>query len=213
MEIRVNPTRMELTRLRRRLATARRGHKLLKDKLDEMMKRFMALVEENRKLREAVEEALTRARSAFLMARALMGEPAADLAVSVPVSRIGLEAGVRKIFNVSVPVFRLHQERLADSFPYGFAETSGELDEAISRLNESLAALVRLVEAEKAVELLAGEIERTRRRVNALEYVLIPQLEEKARFIAMKLDENERATRTRLMKIKDMVRAAEIAAT
>ncbi|MGE5528573.1 MAG: V-type ATP synthase subunit D [Patescibacteria group bacterium] len=208
MELRVNPTRMELLRLRRRLATARRGHKLLKDKLDEMMKRFMALVEANRKRRGEVEAALRRAREAFLMARALMGEAATNLALSVPVSRISLQTGERRILNVAVPVFALRQERTAGSFPYGFAETSGELDVAVSLLRESLEALVRLVEAEKAIELLAGELERTRRRVNALEYVLIPRLEEKARYIAMKLEENERANLTRLMKIKDMVRQA-----
>lgn len=207
MEIRVNPTRMELLRLRRRLATARRGHKLLKDKLDEMMKRFMALVEENRKRRAEVEEALVQATAAFLMARALMGEQATDLALTVPVVRVGLEAGVKRIFSVAVPSFNLRQEQAAGTFPYGFAETSGDLDIAVSLLRESLAALVKLVETEKAVELLAAEIERTRRRVNALEYVLIPQLQEKARFIAMKLDENERGNLTRLMKIKDMVRA------
>ena len=208
MEIRVNPTRMELLRLRRRLATARRGHKLLKDKLDEMMKRFMALVEENRKRRAQVEEALAGATAAFLMARALMGVHATDLAVAVPVTKIALEAGIKRILNVAVPTFNLTREDMA-VFPYGFAETSGELDTAVRLLQESLEALVRLVEAEKAVELLVAEIERTRRRVNALEYVLIPQLEEKSRFIAMKLDENERATRTRLMKIKDMLRAQE----
>ena len=207
MELRVNPNRMELLRLRRRLAMARRGHKLLKDKLDEMMKRFMALIEENKRRRAEVEEALSRATSSFLMARALMGEHATDLALSIPVVRFGLEAGVRKILNVTVPVFTLRREEGGSAFPYGFAETSGELDVAITLLRESLEALVKLVEAEKAVELLAAEIEKTRRRVNALEYVLIPQLEEKVRFIAMKLDENERANLTRLMKIKEMVRA------
>ncbi|MGQ9778526.1 MAG: V-type ATP synthase subunit D [Bacillota bacterium] len=205
MEIRVNPTRMELLRLRRRLAVARRGHKLLKDKLDEMMKRFRRLVEENRRLRLKVEEALAEATGAFVMARALMGDHATDLATAVPVVRVQLEAGARRIMNVLVPTFTLRQEETAGGFPYGFAETSGELDVAIALLRDSLAELVRLVEAEKTVELLAAEIERTRRRVNALEYVLIPQLEEKVHFIAMKLDENERATRTRLMKIKSLV--------
>lgn len=205
MEIRVNPTRMELLRLRRRLAMARRGHKLLKDKLDEMMKRFRALVEENRRLRTAVEEALADATGAFVMARALMGEAATDLATAVPVVRVRVEAGARRIMNVLVPTFAAVREEKTDTFPYGFAETSGELDVAITLLRETLEELIRLVEAEKAVELLAAEIERTRRRVNALEYVLIPRLEEKVRFISMKLDENERATRTRLMKIKSLV--------
>ncbi|MCL6614695.1 MAG: V-type ATP synthase subunit D [Firmicutes bacterium] len=205
MEIRVNPTRMELLRLRRRLAMDRRGHKLLKDKLDEMMKRFRALVEENRRLRTVVEEALAEATGAFVMARALMGEAATELAIAVPVVRVRVEAGARRIMNVLVPTFAAVREEKADTFPYGFAETSGELDVAITLLRETLEELVRLVEAEKAVELLAAEIERTRRRVNALEYVLIPRLEEKVRFISMKLDENERATRTRLMKIKSLV--------
>ena len=205
MEIRVNPTRMELLRLRRRLAVARRGHKLLKDKLDEMMKRFRALVEENRRLRTAVEEALAEATGAFVMARALMGEAATDLALAVPAVRVRVESGTRRIMNVLVPTLAPVEEGKAEPLPYGFAETSGELDVAVSLLQKTLAELVRLVEAEKAVELLAAEIERTRRRVNALEYVLIPQLEEKVRFISMKLDENERATRTRLMKIKSLV--------
>lgn len=205
MEIRVNPTRMELLRLKKRLKVAVRGHKLLKDKLDELMKSFFDLVEENRQLREKVEEDLARANGGFAMARAVMSREVLEAAIRTSRGQAELEAKTASRMNVEVPVFALNVEK-AKGFGFGLTETSGELDEAISLLADTFASLVQLAQVEKTVELMAGEIERTRRRVNALEYVLIPQLEDKAKFITMKLDENERGNLTRLMKVKEMVR-------
>lgn len=205
MEIRVNPTRMELSRLKKRLVVARRGHKLLKDKLDELMKSFFDLVEEDRRLREKVEEDLARANGGFAIARAVMSREVLDAAIRTSRGEASLEATTNSRMSVEVPKFDLKLEK-AKGFGFGLTETSGELDEAISLLAETFASLVQLAQVEKTVELMAAEIERTRRRVNALEYVLIPQLAEKAKFITMKLDENERGNLTRLMKVKEMVR-------
>ncbi|MGE5605683.1 MAG: V-type ATP synthase subunit D [Bacteroidota bacterium] len=208
MEIRVNPTRMELNRLKKRHKVAIRGHKLLKDKLDELMKDFMKLVEENRRLRGAVEQELAGSVQGFMMARAIMSKETVEQAIGFPKVKAEITAGVRNMMSVEVPVFNLKENEVKGGiYPYGFAQTSGELDQAIRKLSESLKSLIKLAEVEKTVELLAGEIEKTRRRVNALEYVLIPQLAEKIKFITMKLDENERGNLTRLMKIKEMVRA------
>lgn len=208
MEIRVNPTRMELNRLKKRHKVAIRGHKLLKDKLDELMKDFMKLVDENRRLRGEVEAELAGSLQGFMMARAVMSKETVEQAISFPKVKAEITAGVRNMMSVEVPVFNLKENEVKGGiYPYGFAQTSGELDQAIRKLSESLKSLIKLAEVEKTVELLAGEIEKTRRRVNALEYVLIPQLAEKIKFITMKLDENERGNLTRLMKIKEMVRA------
>ncbi|NLW48736.1 MAG: V-type ATP synthase subunit D [Firmicutes bacterium] len=208
MEIRVNPTRMELLRIKKRHKVAIRGHKLLKDKLDELMKDFMKLVEENRRLRGEVEKELAGSIQGFMMARAIMSKEAVEQAIGFPKVKAEITAGVRNLMGIEVPVFNLKENEVKGGiYPYGFAQTSGELDQAIRKLSESLKSLISLAEVEKTVELLASEIEKTRRRVNALEYVLIPQLAETIKFITMKLDENERGNLTRLMKIKDMVRA------
>ena len=205
MEIRVNPTRMELLRLKKRLKVAIRGHKLLKDKLDELMKSFFDLVEENRKLRLQVEADLARAYGGFAMARAVMSREVLEAAIHTSKGRAELQAKTTSRMNVEIPQFEIKMER-AKGFGFGLTETSGELDEAIRFLAETFHSLIELAQVEKTVELMAGEIERTRRRVNALEYVLIPQLEQAAKFITMKLDENERGNLTRLMKVKEMVR-------
>ena len=208
MEIRVNPTRMELLRIKKRHKVAIRGHKLLKDKLDELMKDFMKLVEENRRLRGEVEQKLAGSVQGFMMARAIMSKESVEQAIGFPKVKAEITAGVRNLMGIEVPVFNLKENEVKGGiYPYGFAQTSGELDQAIRKLSDSLKSLINLAEVEKTVELLAGEIEKTRRRVNALEYVLIPQLAETVKFITMKLDENERGNLTRLMKIKDMVRA------
>lgn len=186
-----------------------RGHKLLKDKLDELMKRFLELVRRDRELREAIDESLAQAFQGFLMARAAMSSGAVDAALMYPKERITLSASEKSIMNVAVPRFEWSFERQSDStniYPYGFAYTSSELDSAVKLLSEAMPLLVELAEIEKSVELLAGEIERTRRRVNALEHVLVPNLERSIKYITMKLDEAERGNLTRLMKVKDMVR-------
>jgi len=203
----VNPTRMVLTNLKRRLATARRGHKLLKDKRDELMKKFLEIVRENRKERETVEKMMMDVHSRFVMARALMSDTHLEEALIYPKQKVTLKASSRNIMSVQVPVFEFETEGRGegDIFPYGFANTSGELDEAIVALSKVTPHLLRLAELEKTAQLMADEIEKTRRRVNALEYVLIPNLEETIKYIVMKLDENERGNLTRLMKVKDML--------
>ena len=203
----VNPTRMGLTNLKRRLKTAQRGHKLLKDKRDELMKQFLDIVRENRKVRGEVEELLTQAHGRFLMARAVMSNDAMEEALCFPKVKVSLEASLRNIMSVNVPQFAFQTGDTAegDIYPYGYATTSGELDGAIAAFSAVAPLLLRLAELEKAAQLLADEIEKTRRRVNALEYVMIPNLQETIKYIVMKLDENERGNLTRLMKVKDMM--------
>ena len=205
--INVNPTRMELTRLKGQLRTAVRGHKLLKDKRDELMKQFMDVVRENRALRAKVEEGLTRANTAFAAASAVMSPEMLEQAILYPRESVSLEMEFQNIMSVDVPVYRFHTEsgEGESSCPYGFAATSGELDDAVAALSEVFRDMLRLAEVEKTSQLLAQEIEKTRRRVNALEYVKIPQTEEAIKYITMKLDENERAATIRLMKVKDMI--------
>ena len=204
MKLQVNPTRMELLRLKKRLRVAVRGHKLLKDKLDELMKNFLELVEENRRLRTGVEESLTRAFRGFAMARAVLSWSYLETALGAHKERRGVTAKPVIKMNIEIPHFILDEEE-PNTYPYGLAETTGDLDEAVRRLQSVFRPLIKLAEVEKAVELMAGEIERTRRRVNALEYVLIPQLEEQVRYITMKLEENERGNLVRLMKVKEIV--------
>ena len=211
----VNPTRMELTRLKGRLKTARRGHKLLKDKRDELMKQFMDVVRRNRALRAKVEQGLKEANAAFTVAAALMGPEVLEEALSCPrrsVSllrpqrSVSLDVDARNIMSVNVPVFTFHTEGGEGSLlPYGFAQTSGELDAALEKMQAVFADMLELAQVEKTMQLLAQDIEKTRRRVNALEYVMIPETEQNIRYITMKLDENERGNTTRLMKVKEMV--------
>ena len=185
----VNPTRMELTRLKGRLKTARRGHKLLKDKRDELMKQFLEIVRRNRQLRAKVEQGLKEANDAFTVASAVMGPEMLEQSLLRPQRSVSLDVDARNIMSVNVPVFTFHTEGGEGSLlPYGFAQTSGELDAALEKMQAVFA-----------------DIEKTRRRVNALEYVMIPETEKNIRYITMKLDENERGNTTRLMKVKDMV--------
>ncbi len=203
----INPTRMELTRLKGRLKTAQRGHKLLKDKRDELMKQFMDVVRENRALRQRVEEGLLQAHRAFTVAAALMSPEMLEQALLYPKQHVELEMTFQNVMSVNVPHYEFHTQSqdAGEVYPYGFAQTSGELDDAVNALSQVMQDMLRLAEAEKASQLLAQEIERTRRRVNALEYVKIPQMEENIHYISMKLDENERANTIRLMKVKDLL--------
>ena len=205
----VNPTRMELTRLKGKLKTAQRGHKLLKDKRDELMKQFLDTVRELRSLRSQVEEELMRVHSSFTVASALMSAQAMEQALMYPKQSVELTMSFQNIMSVNVPVYH-YQTRTDDTgdiFPYGFAATSGELDGAVAALGEVFQNMLKLAQTEKAAQLMAEEIEKTRRRVNALEYVVIPNTQENIRYITMKLDENDRSTTTRLMKVKDMLLA------
>ena len=210
--ITVNPTRMELTRLKGKLRTAQRGHKLLKDKRDELMKRFLDTVREVRALRAQVEEELMRVHGSFTVASALMSGPAMEQALMYPKQSVELDMTFQNIMSVNVPryEFRTRTKDNGDIYPYGFANTSGELDDAVEALGEVLQSMLKLAEIEKTAQMLAEEIEKTRRRVNALEYVVIPDTEDTIRYITMKLDENDRATTTRLMKVKDMLLAQAI---
>lgn len=205
MIVDVSPTRMELLKLRKRVAVAIRGHKLLKDKRDELMKEFLRLVRENRALRVEAEAKLVAAFRSFLVARAVMPREALETAIMAPKQRVSLDVASAVIMNVHVPRFTLRQE--GDVVSYGFVDTSAELDAALGAFSDVMPVLVRLAEVEKSAELLADEIERTRRRVNALEYVLIPELQAAVKSISMKLSEQERSNIARLMRIKEIVRA------
>ncbi len=209
MEVRVSPTRMQLLRLKKRLGMAERGHKLLKDKRDELMKKFLDLIREEQALRRRVEAGLAKTLPAFLEARAAMSSEALEEAFMAPKVSCGVDVATRIIMNVKVPEFTWLGEKTRDVYPYGFFGTSASLDDAVAGLSELLPVMTELAEVEKSIELLADEIEKTRRRVNALEYVLIPNLRSTARYITMKLDEMERGNLTRLMKVKDIVRAKQ----
>ena len=198
---------MELTRLKNKLITARRGHKLLKDKRDELMRQFLELVRENKELRERVEAGISQSNKNFALARSAMSEEAVRVAFMSPKQEVQLSIDTKNIMSVDIPVFS-YETRTSDAndiYSYGFAFTSSDLDDAVKSLSDLLPEMLKLAESEKACQLMAAEIEKTRRRVNALEHVLIPQMEQNIKFITMKLDENERSSQIRLMKVKDMM--------
>ena len=203
----VNPTRMELTRLKGKLRTAQRGHKLLKDKRDELMKQFLETVREVRTLRAEVEDELMKVHGSFTVASALMSSQALEQALMYPKQSVELTMTFQNVMSVNVPVydFQTKTKSDADIYPYGFAATSGELDAAVDALGHVFRKMLKLAQIEKSAQLMAEEIEKTRRRVNALEYVKIPEMQENIKYITMKLEENERANTIRLMKVKDMV--------
>ena len=203
----VNPTRMVLTTLKKRLKVAVKGHKMLKDKRDELMKQFLELARKNKLLREQVEAQINDVYSNFIIASAVMSNEVLDEALMYPKQGVSINVGNKNIMSVDVPVFEFTTttDDVSNIYPYGFANTSGELDSAISNLSEVFPVMLELAAMEKQVQLLASEIEKTRRRVNALEYVMIPQFQETIKYIQMKLDENERGNQTRLMKVKDMM--------
>lgn len=207
-KLNVNPTRMELSRLKIRLKTAVRGHKLLKDKQDELMRQFIEMIKHNKKLREKVEVMLQNSFKDFLLSRGVMSDEMLENAVAYPKEKIGLTIKKKNIMSVNVPQMtfvRNDENSVGSMYPYGYAQTSADLDDAIDGLSNVMSELLELSEVEKACQLMADEVEKTRRRVNALEYMTIPQLEETIRFIQMKLDENERGSITRLMKVKEMM--------
>lgn len=203
----VNPTRMELTRLKKKLVTAVRGHKLLKDKRDELMRQFLDKVRENKALREEVERALVSANQNFMLARAGMPDEMLNTALLAPKQELTISAGTQNVMSVEIPDFdfKTRTPDQNDMYSYGFAFTTGDLDDAILSLSEVFPKMLKLAEVEKSCQLMAAEIEKTRRRVNALEHVMIPELQTNIKYITMKLDENERSTQIRLMKVKDMM--------
>ena len=187
--------------------TATRGHKLLKDKRDELMRQFLELVRENKALREKVEAGIAEANRNFVLAKAGVSDATLNAALLAPKQEVYLEAGTKNVMSVNIPVFeaKTRTPDEGDIYPYGYAFTSSDLDGAVKSLSDLLPDLLRLAEIEKSCQLMAIEIEKTRRRVNALEHVMIPDAQQKIKFITMKLDENERSTQIRLMKIKDMM--------
>ncbi|MBR2417464.1 MAG: V-type ATP synthase subunit D [Clostridia bacterium] len=203
----VNPTRMQLSELKKKLISLKRGHKILKDKRDELMRQFLLLVKENKELRLKVQKAISEANYHMALAGGVMSKEEIDIALMMPTQKVSLDVKKKTLMSIDVPSFELQLKSgdMSDVYSYGFAFTSSELDSSVKSLTDVLPDMLRLAEVEKTCQLLASEIERTRRRVNALEHVLIPDHEDTIRYITMKLDENERSTTTRLMKVKDMV--------
>ena len=190
----ITPTRMVLNQLKGRLKTARRGHKLLKDKRDELMRQFLDNVRLNKQLRTKVEQGLTEAFGSLSVASAIMSPEMLEQSLLYPRQSVELGMTYQNIMSVNVPVydFQTRNSDPSEIFPYGFAQTSGELDDALEKLAEVFKDMLELAQVEKTTQMLAQEIEKTRRRVNALEYVMIPELEQNIRYISMKLDENEK---------------------
>ncbi|MDD7464183.1 MAG: V-type ATP synthase subunit D [Anaerococcus sp.] len=209
----VTPTRMNLNTLKKRLSTSKRGYKLLKDKQDELMRQFLDLIRENKALREEVEGLLSDSFKDFLVASSFMSPEFLEEAVSLPTQKIGLDIEIKNVMSVRIPKMEFEVDKGENKeksiYPYGFAQTSAGLDTAIEGLNEVMDKLLRLAEIEKTCQLMADEIEGTRRRVNALEYRTIPDLEETIKYIRAKLEENERSTIARLMKVKDLISVEE----
>ncbi len=198
---------MELSKLKKKLSSARRGHKLLKDKRDELMRQFMILIKENRQLRTEVEKAINEANRYMAVAGSVMQKEVLETALMLPKQEVELDVSEKNVMSVYIPEFKtkFRTDDTNDIYSYGMAFTSIDLDGAVSALSAVFPKMIRLAEIEKACQLMADEIEKTRRRVNALEHIMIPDYEETIKFITMKLSENERSTTTSLMKVKDMV--------
>ena len=205
--INVKPTRMELNRTKARLKTATRGHKLLKDKRDELMRQFLLIIKQNKELRQKVETGLSEAMAAMSVASAVMSPDMMEQALMYPKQSVEVGLELKNVMSVEVPEysFKTKSDDPNEIYPYGYAMTSGELDDAIGLFSQTFRDMLELARVEKTMQLLAQEIEKTRRRVNALEYVMIPEMQETIKYISMKLEENERANITRLMKVKDTI--------
>ena len=203
--INVNPTRMELNRLKTRLKTATRGYKLLKDKTDEMIRRFTSVIKENKLLRDSVEKEVSAVLAQFSVARSLMSRSDIELAFSMPSVSLKVECTTGNVMSVAVPKLSLEESRAENVYPYSFAAVTSEADYSVELVGKIIAKLVRLAEIEKTTAMLADEIEKGKRRVNALENIMIPNLQETIKYITMKLEENDRGSRTRLMKVKSMM--------
>ncbi|MDE7104342.1 MAG: V-type ATP synthase subunit D [Ruminococcus sp.] len=203
----VNPTRMQLSSLKKKLSSAQRGHKVLKDKRDELMRQFMNLIKENKQLRSEVEAGITEANKYMAIAGSVMQNEVLETALMLPKQEVELEVSEKNVMSVYIPVFnpKYRTDDINDIYSYGTAFTSVDLDGVVNALSEIFPKMIRLAEVEKACQLMADEIEKTRRRVNALEHIMIPDYQETIKYITMKLSENERSTTTSLMKVKDMV--------
>lgn len=201
----VNPTRMELKRLKARLKTAERGHKLLKDKSDEMVRRFSVLIRENKRLRDETDADTAAVLQEFSKARSLISVEEIETAFSLPTKTVTVKTGVKNVMSVEVPEMEVGVETSGGGYPYAFSSVTSEMDYTTKMAADLTLKLLKLAEVEKAAEMLAIEIERNKRRVNALEYVMIPELNETIKYIRQKLDENERSATTRLMKVKTFI--------
>ena len=201
----VNPTRMELKKLKARLKTAERGHKLLKDKTDEMVRRFSVIIKANKNYRDDVEKDVSLVLKQFSSARSLMSKARIELAFAMPTISVDFECQKGNVMSVPVPELSVTEKKSSEKFPYSFADITSEADYAVEMVGKVLIKLIRLAEIEKSVKMLADEIEKSKRRVNALENVMIPNLKETIGYITMKLEENDRSSRTRLMKVKSMI--------
>ncbi len=201
----VNPTRMELKKLKARLKTATRGHKLLKDKSDEMIRRFSVLLKENKRLRDEVNAELKKVLAEFAFAKGQMSPSLIENAFMMPTTSLSIDCKTKSIMNVSVPDIEVSAVKAKEAYPYSFLEVTCEADYSVRKISSVIAKLVKLAEVEKQTAMLADEIEKNKRRVNALEFVMIPQIEETIKYITSKLDENERSAVTRLMKVKSMI--------
>lgn len=204
MILAVNPNRMELLKLKRRLALARRGYKLLKDKRDALIQKFIQLVHENRKVREEFEEKMRECMNNFLIASLSMGDNDSDSVFLFPQREIKVKTEYQNVMSVQVPNYEIIEK--GNLYTYGMMQTSPELDNAVKRYKEILPLMVKMAELDKAIVLLTEEVEKTRRRVNALEYVMIPNLEDTIKFITMKLDEMARSSNSAIMRIKEIIR-------
>ena len=203
---RVNPTRMELTKQKKKLLSATRGHKLLKDKRDELVRQFMDLIKENMDLRLKVEKGLKAANMEFAVARAGMSEQVLNTAIMATGKTLEIKQQFKNVMSVEIPEFQTKNDiKVNDIYSYGYAFTAGDLDDAVYSLSSVFEDMLKLAQVEKSCQLMASEIEKTRRRVNALEHVIIPEALDNIKYITMKLDENERSTQIRLMKVKDMM--------
>ena len=203
---RVNPTRMELTKQKKKLISASRGHKLIKDKRDELVRQFMDLIKVNMELRQKVEKGLKEANMEFAVARAGMSDETLNTALMASKKTLEIKQDYKNIMSVDIPKFFTNDDISGnDIYSYGYAFTAGDLDDAVYSLSTVFADMLKLAEVEKSCQLMASEIEKTRRRVNALEHVIIPEALDNIKYITMKLDENERSTQIRLMKVKDMM--------
>lgn len=202
----VNANKSELNDIKDKLASAERGHKLLKDKQDGLMKQFIEMIRKNNQLRIEVEEVLSQSFADFLIASASMSPEMLEEAVSFPKQELTVDIKTRNFMSVDIPIMEFHRGSEENMYPYGYVNTSAELDDAISKLNKVMDKLLELAQVEKACQLMASEIETTRRRVNALEYKRIPDYLDTVKFIEAKLAEKERETNTKLMKVKDIVR-------
>lgn len=205
MILEVNATRMELLKLRRRLVLARKGYNLLKRKQDELMRQFLDLLGQIGNLRTDIEQKLANAHRNFLMARSVMDNESMEEAIMFPNQKLTLDVSTVPVMNLKLPRFEVKTE--GKVYSYGFSNTSADLDSSLGDYSELLPQMLKLSQIERSVELLANEIEITRRRVNALEYVLIPNLIDTIKYITMRLDEMERSNLSRLMRIKEIVRS------